>query len=1599
MPSELTFDATENFRKRLLVRNLQPYDEPGFKTSGRAGESEISINDLAVIDGERLEESKIIDEAKKRAFISNQYGPEGGYKDFINITDVQKAIEKRELYYTFLPSVYNSFNLLTSQDPTGTNGSLSQDSALAQIAGQQLKTEFEYRIAEETYQQTLGRINVIDALSDPFDALAIVTGNEQVIESDWKISVPDNIVGKGLDFISRVSGIYSPYSWIPGDYFNKVQKQSSIDQAANDVNGGFNSRGTLLPQSNKRSSELMISNSGRGQTKRLFRSLSLNVFAPDYTDNNRAFGLKAPAGNYYIGSKEQDPSNATFPENLLPIDQRGNKVRVPVRGYNLGDDYENGGNSVTRIQFGLNGSKYLRQGRVESFSNSNYDTPRLQGGFTWVNLDYDGTQGKRAKSGGDNGSTSPQFEGTIASSFDATTSLQNKFREGSILDDTQKLVDAAFNLPGDARLQHVGNAINQVSKVFNDGTRELTKGSRVYQYTDSSTGVIEGIEYCRVFTKDIPYFSNSELQKEEGMTNENRRFQYSVLDKTYNLNIAPFKDDDSTNIQEGKVKKYMFSIENLAWRTSSKKGYTYSDLPVCERGPNGGRIMWFPPYDMKVSETNSTNWTANEFLGRPEPIYTYNNTQRQGNLSWKILVDHPSILNAIVDKELSGENSQRVNDIVDSFFAGCRKYDVYEMARRFEQFSPDDIYDIVTQIENVTDYEVWRKEIPQEPDIVSLEQPIEEYTPSVSTEDYAFEFFFDNDSPGPRSASSTTTTEDYASTISSYIASRGTYITSADESQKGPVDNFFKQLLVDDDGNNIIQDKTQKLVTKIAEGIEKGAKFGIDLKGGASAPNSSSYNLSLSKRRLDAVKKYILSFPELSKHEDKISFNDNATGSDTTAPMAGGALGSEDCSSPLTGANETYSVTAMACRSVIITNINEIEPEPQEPSQDEIDEQFLTIERPNIVQTGTTEIQRPVEVEKLAVKNDLAKSIVRKFLTECDYFRMMKEESPRVYQGIKEKIKYFQPVFHSITPEGLNSRLTFLQQCIRPGDTIPVIGEDGKPREGDVKNTAFGAPPICVLRIGDFYHTKIAIQQISINFEPLTFDLNPEGIGIQPMLADINMSFYFIGGQGLKEPVSRLQNALSFNYYANTEVYDERADATELRPELDREMLDKIANLNDFSVNKDGIVEPSEEIGDTVGEITDRSVSTDLSQNDIIEKGDINYKTFMKDYVLKSQAYTQNVISSLDTINRLQSKIGLYYFTQDRLFTDGKVTGFLDGNNVNSTQLFGKPIKIQNKEADLKTKLLEDVDNDVNPFLKSPFTSIDRRNFKNSDIRKFKKNLKSYINTQVSVFQSIFNGEMTDLLKVQTEYVRANDISNLITTNTDGYKNKKGRIFILSLTGSTDVDPSSSAANTNLEMIDDIKTVGDDLQTFYDTLFGELGQLPPKENLYEGFLEGDYNTEPQTRFCTIAYLPILNNPENVKNTILGEELSQKEDWVKYVNEIIYGFDTLTIPNTGQSGLGGDGIAPITINGQSGLNDVYKELKRTSDLGINQLKNGFAQKFTLYTPFNLEKERKFTYERKPQESADSDKVGYFNKTFTSGINSGPDTVFNEKYTFE
>ena len=81
-----------------------------------------------------------------------------------------------------------------------------------------------------------------------------------------------------------------------------------------------------------------------------------------------------------------------------------------------------------------------------------------------------------------------------------------------------------------------------------------------------------------------------------------------------------------------------------------------------------------------------------------------------------------------------------------------------------------------------------------------------------------------------------------------------------------------------------------------------------------------------------------------------------------------------------------------------------------------------------------------------------------------------------------------------------------------------------------------------MLRIGDFYNTKIIIDSLTISYDDNLWDLNDEGIGVMPMIAKVDIGFKFIGGSDLSGPISRLQNAVSFNYYANTKVYDNNAD-------------------------------------------------------------------------------------------------------------------------------------------------------------------------------------------------------------------------------------------------------------------------------------------------------------------------------------------------------------------------------------------------------------------------------------------------------------------------
>lgn len=178
---------------------------------------------------------------------------------------------------------------------------------------------------------------------------------------------------------------------------------------------------------------------------------------------------------------------------------------------------------------------------------------------------------------------------------------------------------------------------------------------------------------------------------------------------------------------------------------------------------------------------------------------------------------------------------------------------------------------------------------------------------------------------------------------------------------------------------------------------------------------------------------------------------------------------------------------------------------------------------------------------------------------EYYFFRTLEKKDPLVFNRLMDKIKYFDPAFHSMTPEGFNARLTFLNQCTRQGNTISMSDINGQ----TANNLAFGRPPFCVLRIGDFYNQMIVIENINIDYsvsDGIQWDMNTEGIGMQPLLAQVNISFKFIGGGDIAGPIRRLQNAMSFNYYANARFYDNRADRVAYLSDNDYKVIGAVGN-------------------------------------------------------------------------------------------------------------------------------------------------------------------------------------------------------------------------------------------------------------------------------------------------------------------------------------------------------------------------------------------------------------------------------------------------------
>lgn len=742
--------------------------------------------------------------------------------------------------------------------------------------------------------------------------------------------------------------------------------------------------------------------------------------------------------------------------------------------------------------------------------------------------------------------------------------------------------------------------------------------------------------YCRVWTSHHQYskvknlirpFMNDNGGGNDLATFENIQGKYgnfrpnegqkrldamSSLQTNGFVSIAPHVGPNGSGYNDD-VKKCMFSLENLAWKDIEFKSRVDGSsmikvLGEDQEGPNGGKIMWFPPYNLKFNESTNVNWEGSSFIGRGEQVYTYNNTDRKGTLSFTLLIDHPSVVSRWAAEHANDDGQKRREQELRllRFFAGCDTTDTTEKSEGDgDEEKTTEQYLAKWNVDAGKEKEEPKAEPQEEKPEPKIEPktPVSTPEPDPEVEEYRCYVFFPNNLSG----------YDYLTdgkdvqVVVDYLLSGGTPKTGY-EIGTSPINGCIGQDSITgkygvwkyevDRGMNGVtippvdekllppnyQDRTSFMLNSKISSAVKGENGSV-IRALLSLPQDG-----VNGWDDDRCEKFLISFSDFaSKNGGKLSFfekyynNEKRRKYTIRFEITGHASsqGHVDKNKELALTRGRF-IERLLTDNGIPSNLVEV----MDPTVLEVEkDQSVSALKPKLVRSVEIKIKLKPKFEQIPVLPDVLgnngailernvqeildyndnnqnttteptqnnivegdkKTETKEYhnnpMQEYEYFNIIKETDPVVRQRIIDKVRYFDPAFHSISPEGFNARLTFLQQCTRQGPTTTM--SDNRGAEKFAGNMAFGRPPVCVLRIGDFFNTKIIIDSLSIDYDNgggTQWDLNPEGIGVQPMMANVNIGFTFLGGSDISGPIERLQNAVSSNFYANTSIYDPKAD-------------------------------------------------------------------------------------------------------------------------------------------------------------------------------------------------------------------------------------------------------------------------------------------------------------------------------------------------------------------------------------------------------------------------------------------------------------------------
>jgi hypothetical protein len=862
-----------------------------------------------------------------------------------------------------------------------------------------------------------------------------------------------------------------------------------------------------------------IKNTGNAQLTRFFKSINLNPYKSINTSDNSDYTTVLREYSNNVGVNLLDGSDIINNKKFFIFD---NKKQKPYfsRSLTINPIESNAiaNSNMVSSYFNSGLGEIQEYGPSYQFVIENFGEIKKYQGKTNIlnyvsdepNLSYDDKNDKLVWGRDGVGVQAETYIKDLRGDYDSIDLNQdngildsgNNGAKTGLLNYTKNLLNASE-----------GNFVDITRKAFKEGTNYIGfNGSPLWKSNNSKYALETGYNVDEVgirqhtvldpynnFIKTIRFKGNYVYDGSEN----------SVINKTILPKIHPIRTDD------GKIdnRNLIFSLENLAVDTIKKDTYAIladeygTAIPLSEAGPFGGRLMWFPPYNITLNETASAKYDSTVMIGRSEPMYNYMNSERTATLTFSLLVDYPEQLRNL---KYQGNNK---NKIIADFFA----------------YGGDNI-PIESKIDDI------------ELRITNLKAQIDNYgTPVIQTEPPAqilpdVTIFYPNDEPHDYNVDSIIDKmyNDYHYEIidglnsgvnggdgngfglnnSMYFVSglTGTIVegkqvwTLVDNSVSqynsidtyGQDDNFCK---LNENLKNLFSDEnTRKYYSIYIRSTSSKLYLG---------DNEDKYNKELGNRRNLAAKNLIVN--KLVKMfgmsvANELELN-NIVLYNSIGSVDSGTVGAKSENMHLREVKEER-------KTVISFGRNKVPIDKKENN-------LTTKEKQEIALINA-------DIDKLTIQlNKLKKNLTEFVFNERDNYK----GSLSGFESISNN--QYRPVFHSQTPEDFHRRLTFLHQCTRqgPAKRYNIVDTNGQLR---ARNSVFGKQPICILRVGDFWHTKVIIENVTFDYNETTWDLNPEGHGLQPMLVNITLQMKIIGGQSLKGPIDALQNAATFNYYANS---------------------------------------------------------------------------------------------------------------------------------------------------------------------------------------------------------------------------------------------------------------------------------------------------------------------------------------------------------------------------------------------------------------------------------------------------------------------------------